>query len=233
MMGGYNNDFSAISALHFGAANLWNTPDRRGLSFGIRNAVLDQHFFQRGWVGRLLNAIALPDAPHVGVGIDASTGVHAPNGERLENVFGLYTVAVLHAETYHSADAVGYVGNDHILSLRNILVHLLSPGDFSYDLAQPQHSLAQTLPQIERSFDSLRGPAGSGMLLLGGDLSDLLDGSPALMSFIEQSGGTNARISIVASGFPTDGAAQKAADKYSAAISGAHTETIIISEKHS
>lgn len=228
MIGGFHADFSTGTSMQFGATDLWNTFDRRGLSFGLQNAILDQHYFQRNRVGRLLNAITLPDAPHVGIGVDAYTGVLVVDGERLENTFGLYTVAILDAETYHAADAVEYVGPNYLLNLRNILVHLLSPGNFSYDLLNRQTSLSNTPQSIERSFDSLKGPAGSGALFLGGDLSYSPNDSPALMDFIEQSGGTDAHIAIIASGYPNDNAAQQAAEKYSASIVVAHIEIVII-----
>jgi cyanophycinase len=228
MMGGYAAGFDISDSLSFGAPDVWNTPERRGLSFGIQDAILDQHFFQRGRLGRLLNAIALPDIAHVGVGIDAYTGVQVLNGESLENVFGLYTVAILDAETYHGANAVQYVGARNTLSLRNILVHLLAPGNFSYDLKTRQPSLADYTPTLQRSFDNLKSPMGSGPLFLSGGLSEPLESNPSLARFTNLSGGTKANIAVIASGYPSESLAQSSADKYINALTGAKAQTIVV-----
>lgn len=226
MLGGYNPNYAAANSLDFGAADLWHTAERRGLPFGIQDAILDQHFFQRGRFGRLLNAIALPDAPHVGIGVDAYTGVVVEGGTRLRDVFGLYTVAVLDAATYRAAEGVRYVpvagqpDRPPLLSLRNVLVHLLSAGDFSYDLAARQHSLAAPPAQIERSFEVLRVPEGAGHLFLAGDLSQGLtaEQSAIFERFRQRAGGADARLLIVADGYPSARSARTAADAYAAAL---------------
>jgi cyanophycinase-like exopeptidase len=137
MLGGYNPNYSASNSLDFGAVDIWNTSSRQGLPFGIQGAILDQHFFQRGRMGRLLNAITLQDVPHIGIGIDASTGAHIVDGVRVENVFGLYTVAILDAETYHAANAIQYHGKTNTIS-RHVLVHLFA-GD-SPMISQPANT---------------------------------------------------------------------------------------------
>ncbi len=229
MLGGYNPNYAAANSLDFGAADVWNTPGRRGLPFGVQLAILDQHFFQRGRLGRLLNAIALPRVPHVGVGVDAYTGVEVRDGRQLGNVFGLYTVTVLDAETYHAADGVRYVpvpgaaDRPPVLSLRNVLVHLLSAGDFRFDLATRQHSLASTAERVERSFDALRTPDGVGSLFLAGDLSQQLQlGSggqvEVLARFVRLAGGADARLLIYADGYPSLRSARTAAEAYATAL---------------
>ena len=60
------------------------------------------------------------------MGIDAYTGLRVANGSLLEDVFGLYTVAVLDAATLGAADRVQYAGEGRTLSLRNVLVSLLA-----------------------------------------------------------------------------------------------------------
>ncbi len=227
MLGGYATNSTAGNSLDFGAADVWNTSQKRGLPFGIQDAILDQHFFQLGRLGRLLNAISLPNVPHVGVGIDAYTGVHAPNGAKLEKVFGLYTVAVLDAQTYHAADAVQYGGPNYTLSLRNVLVHLLAPGNSSYDLVKRQHSLGAPAPTLKRSFDALALPQGAGPLLLGGNQADSLDRNPVLARFAQLTGGSQSKIVIVAAGYPSDLSAQTDADKYAVAL-GVRTQTIVV-----
>ncbi len=229
MLGGYSLNFNAGNSLEFGAPDIWNTPEKHGLLFGIQHAILDQHFYQRSRFGRLLNAITLPDVPHIGVGVDAYTGVLAPDGERLENVFGRYTVTILDAETYHAANNVQYRGIRNLLSIRNILVHLLSPGDASYDLKTRQHSLAAAPMRIERTFEGLILPDGAGPLILAGNLSKSLDHNLIITHFVNLSGGENANILIIAAGYPTDGSAQRAADNYKAALP-IHAQTLVISK---
>ena len=175
MIADLSTGYGVDDGLFAGAVEIWNSPDKRGLEFGIQNAVVDQHFFQRARIGRLLNAIAQPNIPNVGVGVDAYTGI-VSNNEVLSDVFGLYAVAVLDAETYHAADNVKYVSIDPnrppIMSFRNVVYHLLAPGDVTYDLNTRTSSLANPAPTLDRSFETLTIPAGAGPLILSGDLID-------------------------------------------------------------
>ncbi len=214
MLADYNPNFAADNALNFGAPEIWNTAERHGLPFAVQLAILDQHFQQRARIGRLLNAIALPDVPHVGIGVDAYTGLWVANETRLQDVFGLYVVTVLDAETYHAAQGVRYVGEEHTLSVRNVLVHLLAPGDFSYDLQTRQHSLQAPLPTISRSFNDLRTPSGAGMLFLGGDLSRQKAEHPAVQQFLQAAGGEQAYVQVLAIGYPSERSALSAANDY-------------------
>jgi cyanophycinase len=218
MLADYSPNFDRETSLNFGAVQMWNAADRRGLAFGLDNAILDQHFFQRGRFGRLLSALALPASPQVGIGVDAYTGVRVRDGRWVERAFGLYSVAVLDAQTYHAADGVRYGGPANTLSLRNVLVHLLAPGDSAYDLQTRQHSLAAPARRLERDFDALRLPPGAGPLIVAGDLSDRLDAGPVLQRFTELAGGAQARLTIVAAGYPSENSARTAAEKYAAAL---------------
>ena len=218
MIADLQNSYGVDDGLFAGAVEIWNTEDKRGFSFGIQNAVVDQHFFQRARIGRLLNVIAQPDIPNVGVGVDAYTGV-VSNNEVLSDVFGLYAVAILDAETYHAADGVKYVTIDPqrppIMSFRNIVYHLLAPGDVTYDLNTRTSSLANPAPTLERSFDALELPAGAGPLILSGDLIDTLEGRPVLAKFKEIAG---ENIFIVATGYPSGRSAETAIKKYTEAL---------------
>lgn len=229
LLAGYTLNFTvdnvSRSSVEFGAVDVWNTAEKRGLSFGIKGAIVDERFFQEGRVGRLLNAIALPGAPHVGIGVDAGAGVHVSNGARLQDVFGLSTVAILDAETYHAADAVRYRGANYTLSLRNVLVHLLAPGNFAYDLAQRQHSLGAPPPTAKRTFSALALPKGAGPLLLASNLRAFLQASPRpTLTF----GGARANIVIVAAGYPSESDAQADAEQYAEALD-ARAQTIVAS----
>jgi len=60
MIGGYIGNNFAWDGLHQGALDLWYGPDsseRRGLVFGLPEAVIDQHVLERGRTARLLQAM--------------------------------------------------------------------------------------------------------------------------------------------------------------------------------
>jgi cyanophycinase len=244
MIADYSPNFSAANALDEGAALLWQDEEARGLDFGVEAAILDQHFFQRGRLGRLLEAISRPESPHVGVGIDAYTGVNVATGTVLTDVFGLYTVAVLDAETLHAAKHGEYVGDRRTLSLRNVLVHLLAPGGSSYDLAARQHGLAEP-PQEDdptvtaRTFDELALPEGAGILALAG--GSARPGEDLVYTrFLEEVDPSRGPLLVVAVGFPNDKPAQRAADKVAKALtktwaagdSKVQVETAVVSTKN-
>ncbi len=227
MLAGYQPNFAAETSLNFGSIDLWNSPDRRGFSFGLPTAVLDQHFYQRSRPGRLIAAILRPDAPKIGIGVDAYTGVNILDERMVQDVFGLYTVTILDAETYHADRLVRYSGPQNTISTRNLLVHLLSPGKFAYDLETRSHSLGQPAPRIERNFDFLRLPSGAGTLLLGGDLRAALPDSEAITRFqqiLNQRAGT---LVVLAAGYPSERSAQTAVNQYLKAL-GVPAEVIII-----
>jgi len=230
MIASLSINYGIKDSLRVGAVRYWNTEEKHGFSFGIQNAVLDQHFFQRARMGRLLNVITQPGMPHLGVGVDAYTGVVSDH-EVLRDVFGLYTVAVLDAETYHSADAVRYVtleaNRPPIISIRNVVVNLLSPGDVTYDLNTRKSSIANPPAVLERSFETLTIPQGAGPLFLGGDLSEALEANPILAQFKEAAG---ANILIVATGFPTSRSADTGIKKYSTAL-GMTVQSIVVGDQ--
>jgi len=229
MIADLSTGYGVDDGLFAGAVEIWNSPDKRGFAFGIQNAVVDQHFFQRARIGRLLNAIAQPDIPNVGVGVDAYTGIVSKD-EVLSDVFGLYDVAILDAETYHAADGVKYVTIDPkrppIMSFRNVVYHLLAPGDVTYDLNTRTSSLANPAPTLERSFDSLTIPAGAGPLILSGDLIDGLENSAVLNEFKAIAG---ENIFIIATGYPSGRSAETAIKKYTAAL-GMEVQSVFVED---
>ncbi len=225
MLAAYQTNYGPESSLFWGAIDIWNGSEKRGLIFGLEEAVIDQHFYQRARMGRLINAITRPDVVHLGIGIDAYTGV-VVEGNRLRDVFGLYTITVLDAETYHAADAVRYVSLSEnrppLLSTRNILVNLLSPGEFSYDLktrtGQAGNQSYPALQRLERSFESLTPPQGAGTLILAGDLSNTLEGNSILKRFVELAGGKNAILLVIADGGASATANERTAQRYADAL---------------
>lgn len=224
MIADYSPNFAAGNALDRGAARLWNDDERRGLSVGVAGAVLDQHFFQRGRLGRLLGAILRDDAPEIGVGVDGYTGLRIEAGHVLTGVFGLYTVAVLDAATYGAVDSVQYVGERATISARNVLVHLLAPGASSYDIAARTHSLAPPPKRVARTFARLKTPKGAGPLLLTGALRN---DSPVWTRFLELSGDSDAPLLIVATGFPNQRPAQRAAERLGEQLGVAYTAVVL------
>ncbi|MGL4649726.1 MAG: Type 1 glutamine amidotransferase-like domain-containing protein, partial [Caldilineaceae bacterium] len=221
----YSLNAAAGNSLDAAAVDLWSGEQvdgvaQRGLSFGMPGLITDQHFFQRGRIARLINAITLPGAPSIGLGVDAYTGAIV-RGDQVGDLFGLYVAAVFDAASYGAAANATRHGEGETLSARNVLVHLLAPGAFSYNLTTRAHSLAPLPTSIARNADGLRLPSGAGTLILAGDLSKSLDGHPALDLLRAEAtaeAGTDGRLFVVAAGYPAARTAQSAADRYAAAI---------------
>ncbi len=97
----------------------------------LPNSIIDQHFSERGRIGRLLGAIAL-NPRLLGIGIDEDTAILV-KGERFE-VLGSGAVYVVDgSHVSHTNIAEG--SPDKVLSLFGLTIHVLSDGD-TYDIAQ-------------------------------------------------------------------------------------------------
>ncbi len=227
MLAGYSLSYDNRRALSFGAPDVWALPARHGLLFGIQNAILDQRFYADGNLGRLLNAISLPQGPHVGIGLDSKTGVQVLEESRLENIFGANSVTILDAETYHTADFVQYRGADYSISLRNVLVQLLSSGNYSYDLVTRQHSLKAPKNQIKRQYSQMVLPEQAGALFIAGGLKESLGGNAILTRFVNLCGGEKSKLLIIMSGFSISEDAMEKANTYQASL-GIPVMTLII-----
>ena len=168
MLVDYADGFSAENALQFGAVEVWGDDLRRGLEFGNPLSIIDTHIFQDGHLTRLINAIALPDVPHIGIGVDAFSGVMVQNQEELKNAFGSYDVVIIDAETYQAANGVEYRGTNNLISLRNVLVHKISSEESTYNLRTRELSLAP--PNDELSRKDVIPPISdqAGVLILNG-----------------------------------------------------------------
>ena len=91
----------------------------------VKNAIIDQHFAQRGRIGRLLGAIA--HNPRVlGIGIDENTAAIFENAHF--SVIGENAIYVVdgHAATYTN---VAELEEDHALALFDVNLSVLSHGD--------------------------------------------------------------------------------------------------------
>jgi cyanophycinase len=101
-----------------------------GLGF-IRNAIIDQHFAERGRIGRLLGAVA--HNPRIlGIGIDEDTAIWAEAGSF--EVVGAGAVYVVDADeaTYSN---IAEAQEASALSLHDVRLHVLSHGD-RFDLGR-------------------------------------------------------------------------------------------------
>lgn len=95
-----------------------------GLGF-LPDLIIDQHFAQRGRIGRLLGAVA-PNPGMVGVGIDEDTAIIVENNGF--TVVGSNAVYVIDARdvTYSNlSDSTA----DKTMSMHNVVLHILSEGD--------------------------------------------------------------------------------------------------------
>ena len=90
----------------------------------IRDVVIDQHFAERGRIGRLLGAVAAqPDA--IGIGIDEDTAIVVEGGGF--TVIGAGAVTVVDASG--ATRRRGSAGASDTLSVHDVRLHLLSAGD--------------------------------------------------------------------------------------------------------
>jgi cyanophycinase len=104
-----------------------------GLGF-VKNAIIDQHFAQRGRIGRLLGAVA--HNPRVlGIGIDENTAAVFENG--FFSVIGENAVYVVDGSTANYSNIAEEEGNgeDCALALFNVTLNVLSRGD-RFDLEE-------------------------------------------------------------------------------------------------
>ena len=123
-------------------------PPRQGMAhfasgLGLLDGVLfDQHFSQRGRLGRLLTAVA--NNPHLlGVGIDENTAVLIEDNHA--TVLGQHAVTLIHGRDGHSNAADCEPGG--LISLTNFTLHHLIAGD-RFDLA----TRCAHLPTTRRTF---------------------------------------------------------------------------------
>lgn len=102
---------------------------KMGNGFGMIDALIDQHFAQRGRINRLLAAVV--KSGRLGIGIDEDTAI-VVTGDRFE-VIGEGTVTVIDGSNaiYHTSDP--HHRDEALLTVERALVHVLEPGD-DFDL---------------------------------------------------------------------------------------------------
>jgi cyanophycinase len=95
-----------------------------GLGF-VEDAIIDQHFAQRGRIGRLLGAVA--HNPRVlGIGIDENTAAIFENEHF--SVIGENAVYVVDGSSATYTN-IAELEEDHALSIFNVRLYVLSHGD--------------------------------------------------------------------------------------------------------
>ena len=227
MTAGYSENGYAENGLEKDSPVIWwgdDGDDERGLSFGSRRTIFDQHFYQRGRFGRLLNLTAqsVPRTPGglVGVGVDYATGVADIGDQKLTTVVGDSSVAILDYGT--TGVRPTWVGPKQTLTARNVLTHIQAPGTgMTYDLTRRLPIVdgrAVRLPERARQATPKITTSARATLLLGG--GDNADGSAAVMKrFAEIAGKRSShRVVIIAAGYADAATAKADATKYGAAL---------------
>lgn len=100
-----------------------------GLSL-MEEAIIDQHFDQRGRIGRLLCGVA--ENPHMlGIGIDEDTAIRVYPDAHFE-VLGTNAITVIDGTTIKSSN-VSELKPDEILAISNVTLHVLPTG-YGFDM---------------------------------------------------------------------------------------------------
>jgi cyanophycinase len=231
MIGGYTGNNGPENGFQQGSVDLWlpggSDPDRRGLSFGMTTAVLDQHEFQRGRIARLINTSFTTGL--LGIGMDADTGAVITNEDTLTDVTGATATIIIDLQTYNASGH--FAGPTDSLAVHGLTTHLIPPGGFGYDLTHRRplvdgHPLPAPLI-AGRSFDVLHLPSATyGSLILAGDLRSDLSGS-VTQRFVALSGGTgNASLVVLALGYAKNADAQADAKAYATALQSQVTNPV-------
>lgn len=96
----------------------------------LKDVVIDQHFAQRGRIGRLLTAVA--HNPYIlGIGLDEDTAI-VVDGDHIADVVGSGTVTVIDGFPVSHSN-VSESAPDQPLALTNVSLHILCSG-YSYNL---------------------------------------------------------------------------------------------------
>lgn len=220
MINGYVGDNGPVESLRQGAVDVWtdegDADTERGLVFGFRDIVAEQHVFERGRTGRALNVAATTGKPVLGM--DAATGAVVRDEAALTEVAGLTSGILIDPLTLGSTHAFG--GPSGTLSVRDVVAHVLAPGGDGADLATLQPTfggVTEPAPTglAARTLPAVTTPAGSGALLLGGG-----GATPASVGgrFVELAGGAGARIVVITTGYAKSGTAQADAKAIAAAL---------------
>jgi len=95
----------------------------------LKDVIIDQHFAQRGRIGRLLAAIA-QNPNNLGIGIDEDTAIVVEKNSF--RVIGSNAVTVVEGRKLEHSN-VSESSPNEILALTNVILHIL-PSGYGYDL---------------------------------------------------------------------------------------------------
>ncbi|GGC66293.1 cyanophycinase [Siccirubricoccus deserti] len=118
----------------------------------IRDVIIDQHFAERGRIGRLLGAVA-QNPRELGVGIDEDTAI-VVRGRRFEVIGDGGVYVVDGAGVTHSN--VAEAEPQRALSMYDVRIHVLSAGD-SFDLGRRRPVEASALRESETLEEQAAG----------------------------------------------------------------------------
>jgi cyanophycinase len=223
MIWGFTDTGSQENELQEPSVLVWWADDangERGLSFGSKRAIYDQHFYQRGRFGRLLNVIAQSDdhfagASRLGVGFDYGTGAPVENDTTMSGLFGATSAAVMDDET--AGGTHQWEGSDRTLSSRNTLTHVIPAGDYSYDLAtRTPYAHGAPVPFVSPGpwAPGLLDQPGGGPLILGGDVSGDFAG-PVMTDFVQRATASGrSLLMLVFAGYRSTGASNHDVQAY-------------------
>jgi cyanophycinase len=124
----------------------WMTAPGLGLIPGI---IIDQHFAQRGRIGRLLGAIALNPA-NLGIGIDEDTAIIVE--ESKFEVMGSNAVYVIDGHNV-SYTNISEAGADQTMSMHDVKLHIMGDREI-FDLHQRKAYLKTEKLKSERKRES-------------------------------------------------------------------------------
>jgi cyanophycinase len=129
---GSNSESHRVGDLHMAA----------GLRL-MRNVIIDQHFAERGRIGRLLGAVAL-NPRILGIGIDEDTAIVVHGGEF--HVLGSGAVYVVDGANVSCSNiAESDSDSKRTLSIYDVRLHVMSNGDrFDLTARQPIHAANHT-----------------------------------------------------------------------------------------
>jgi cyanophycinase len=126
---------------HRVGANLMMAP---GLGY-LKDVIIDQHFAERGRIGRLLGAVA-QNPRLLGLGLDENTAIVVEQAKRFR-VVGEGATYVVDGKGVTSTN-ISEADEDRTLSIFNVRLHLLSQGD-EFDLLtrEPVSGSAEAVEQ--------------------------------------------------------------------------------------
>ncbi|MET0351522.1 MAG: hypothetical protein ABW067_17140, partial [Rhizobacter sp.] len=192
MNAGYTEAGDSTNALQKGSIDLWfgRPPGHRGLVFGSRRLVIDEHLHSRGRLGRMVNAAAqtadaFGNGGLLGLGFDYDTGSVITEDRWISSVQGVSSGVVVDLRTAGARHA--WVGPNAALSVRRVLTHVLPPGPrVAFDLVrrEPWWRGRPVPYDAPRDTPDLRS-AHDATLMLGGDVSQDL-GGPVIREFVRQ-----------------------------------------------